>query len=48
MQKYNSINAVDLLEQKLSIPHPESLTIANIKFYNLLIKRVDLQYYIDR
>ena len=25
-----------------------SLTIANIKFYNLLIKRVDLQYYIDR
>ena len=48
MKKYNSINALDLLEQKLSIPHPESLTIANIKFYNLLIKRVDLQYYIDR
>ena len=48
MKKYNSINVVELLEQKLSIPHPESLTFANIHFNNLQIERVNLQYHLDR
>ena len=43
MKKYNSIDPVFLLEQKLSIIHPESLTLANIKFNELLVKRVDLK-----
>ena len=30
MKKYNSINVIDLLERKLTIPHPESLNFANI------------------
>ena len=48
MKKYNSINALDLLNKSLSKPHPESLTIANIKFYNLKIERVDIKYYLDK
>jgi hypothetical protein len=48
MKKYNSINPVNLLEQNLSIPHPESLTLANIKFHKLEIKRFPLQYRIER
>jgi hypothetical protein len=48
MKKYNSINVVELLEKKLSIPHPESLNYANIYFYNLQIERVDINYYLDR
>lgn len=48
MKKYNSINAVDLLEKKLSIPHPESLNCANIRYYGLNIKRPRIIYYIDR
>ena len=48
MKKYNSINAVDLLEKKLSIPHPECLTFANIRFHNLQIKRIHMPYYIER
>jgi hypothetical protein len=50
MTKYNSIfsNAMNLLEKRLSIPHPESLTYANINFYNLIIKRFDISYIIER
>jgi hypothetical protein len=48
MKKYNSINAVDLLEKKLSIPHPESLHYANIIFHKLQIKRVNLEYNLDK
>jgi len=48
MRKYNSINPVDLLDKKLSIPHPESLHFANIKLHGLNIQRVDVKYYIDK
>jgi hypothetical protein len=48
MKKYNSINAVDLLEKKLSIPHPESLHYANIIFHKLQINRVHLEYNLDK
>jgi len=48
MKKYNSINIVDLLDKKLSIPHPESLTCANIKFYELNIVRPNINYYLDK
>jgi len=48
MKKYNSINAVDLLEKKLSIPHPESINCANIRYYGLNIKSPRIIYYIDR
>ena len=48
IKKYNSINPVDLLEKKLSIPHPESLNYANIQFYKLQIERVDIKYHLDR
>jgi len=46
MKKYMNIfnNCELLLNQKLSIPHPESLTLANINFYNLDIFRVNLKY----
>jgi hypothetical protein len=48
MKKYNSINAVDLLDKKLSIPHPESLNNANIRLYKLNIVRPCINYYLDR
>jgi len=48
MKKYNSINPVDLLEKKLSIPHPESLNSANIKFHELNIERPVIKYILDR
>jgi hypothetical protein len=48
MKKYNSINAVELLEKRLSIPHPESLNYANIHFYKLNIERPHIQYYLDK
>jgi hypothetical protein len=48
MKKYNSINAIDLLEKELSIIHPESLTGANIHFYKLKIERVHIQYHLDK
>jgi hypothetical protein len=49
MKKYNSIflNTFDLLEKGV-IPHPESLTSANIDFYKLNVKRFCLNYYIER
>ena len=48
IKKYNSIDPVDLLENKLSIPHPESLTYANIIFYKLQIERINIDYYLDK
>jgi hypothetical protein len=48
MKKYNSINAVYLLEQHLSIPHPESLHYANIHYHKLNINRVNINYYLDK
>ena len=48
MRKYNSINPVDLLEKKLSIPHPESLTYANIHSYKLNVDRPLIKYSLDR
>jgi len=48
MKKYNSLNAVELLDKQLSIPHPESLNFANIKFHKLNIVRPCIQYYLDR
>jgi hypothetical protein len=48
MKKYNSINPLDLLEKKLSIPHPESLNYANIIFHKLQIERVNIKYNLDK
>jgi hypothetical protein len=48
MRKYNSIHAADLLDKKLSIPHPESLTYANIHFHRLQVSRVHLEYVLDK
>ena len=48
MKKYNCINPKQLLDKGLTIPHPESLTLANIRFNRLTIQRVDLQYSINK
>jgi hypothetical protein len=48
MRKYNSINPVELLEKRLSIPHPETLNCANIKYHKLLIERPEIEYFIER
>jgi hypothetical protein len=48
MEKYNSIDPILLLDQHLSIPHPESLTYANLKYHKLFIQRVKLGYVINR
>ena len=50
MEKYNMIfsNIIHLLSSKLSVPHPESLTFANINFHNLKTKRVNIPYHIER
>jgi hypothetical protein len=48
MKKYNYINPTYLLEKKLSIPHPESLNFANIRFKKLRVKRFDMKWIIDR
>lgn len=46
MEKYMSIfkNVIHLLNTRKSIPHPESLTLANIIFNNLKICRFNLSY----
>ena len=44
MKKYNSIDPVYLLENNLSIPHPETLTRANIRLHNLAVKRPLIHY----
>jgi hypothetical protein len=48
MKKYNSINPKELLDKGLSIPHPETLTLANIYYNNLIIERVNLQYSLNK
>lgn len=50
LKKYNMIvtNITALLDNNWSIPHPESLTYANIVSQSILIKRVGLTYYIVR
>lgn len=50
MKKYMNIfnNCEIILEKGTTIPHPESLTLANINFYNLDICRVDLKHTIDK
>ena len=50
MKKYHMIvkNITTLLDNQWSIPHPESLTYANIEHQSILIKRVLLEYYIVR
>jgi hypothetical protein len=48
MKKYNGINPILLLEEHRSIPHPESLTYANLKYHHVSIQRVSLDYKIER
>jgi hypothetical protein len=48
MKKYSLINPVELLENKLSIVHPESLNYANIHLYKLRVERPNIQYIIVR
>jgi len=48
MKKYNSINIIDLLEKKLSIPHPESLNYANIQLHKFKIERPHVKYHLDK
>lgn len=44
MKKYMLLydTAIDLLESKLTVPHPESLTLANIKYKKLRVIRIQL------
>jgi len=50
MEKYNNVisNVFNLLENNLTIPHPESINYANIWFNKLNVQRVDLKYYLDK
>ena len=50
MKKYNYLfkSMIDLLDTGKSIVHPETLTLANINFNELLINRFELSYYIER
>ena len=50
MKKYMYIfdNCIHLLENNLSFPHPESLTLGNIQYNNLNIERFDLFHEIQR
>jgi len=48
MKKYNSMNVIDILEKKLSIPHPESLNYANIHLYKLNIERPHIKYHLEK
>ena len=48
MKKHNSIDPVYLLENKLSILHPESLNYANIRLHKLKIVRVHLNYHLSK
>jgi len=46
MAKYNTIykNVLYLLDNHLSIPHPESLTYAHLKYSQLQVERFNLNY----
>jgi hypothetical protein len=50
IKKYNNLflNMMDFLEKKIINAHPECLTLANIQFHKLNIKRVRINYYIKR
>lgn len=50
MEKYMNIfkYIFDILDNGKSIPHPENLTLANIKLHNLQLMRFDLPYNIER
>lgn len=50
MKKYMLLydTAIDLLESKLTVPHPESLTLANIKYKKLRVIRIKLSTEIMR
>ena len=49
MKKYNSINPVYLMENKISaVAHPEILNFNNVHFHKLLLKRPKIQYYLDK
>lgn len=50
MKKYNSIinTMPTLLNERHSIPHPESLTYANLLYHSIQIQRIHLDYYIVR
>jgi hypothetical protein len=50
MKKYMNIydNCVYLLENKISVAHPENLTLYNIEYYKLNIVRFDINYSIMR
>ena len=48
MKKYNSINPLYLLENRLSIPHPENLNTINIHYHNLNVKRPNIIYVLDK
>lgn len=50
MKKYSSIitNVLYFLENKMTIPHPESINLTNINYYKLKIVRFNLNYYLDR
>lgn len=48
MKKYNSIDPVYLLENNLSILHPESLNCANIRLHKLKVARVHLNYHLSK
>lgn len=50
MKKYMNIilNCTYLLDNSFSIPHPESLTFANILCNHLNMKRFELNYYLDK
>jgi len=43
MKKYNCIDVLYLLEQKLSIPHPETLNRANIEFHHLEVEKSEFR-----
>jgi hypothetical protein len=46
MSKYNTIykNIIYLLDNHLSIPHPESLTYAHLKYNDVKVERINLKY----
>lgn len=50
MKKYNSIfsNLLFFLDNNISEPHSECLHYTNITFYNLIIQRLNIYYYLDR
>ena len=50
MEKYNNIyrNVIKLLDDKLTIVHPETITLANLVYNKVEIERVKLDYCLER